>query len=126
MNKYDVIIIGAGPAGIFAALELKKEKPELSILMLEKGNAIEKRICPKRKTGVCVGCKPCNITTGLPERALTQTGSSRCRRMSAESCRIISVMKKPKNLSPMWMSIICVLGQIPRYMVSIIRRKSAR
>ena len=43
MNKYDVIIIGAGPAGIFAALELKKEKPELSILMLEKGNAIEKR-----------------------------------------------------------------------------------
>ena len=65
MNKYDVIIIGAGPAGIFAALELKKEKPELSILMLEKGNAIEKRICPKRKTGVCVGCKPCNITTGF-------------------------------------------------------------
>ena len=65
MNKYDVIIIGAGPAGIFAALELKKEKPELRILMLEKGNAIEKRICPKRKTGVCVGCKPCNITTGF-------------------------------------------------------------
>lgn len=65
MKKYNVIIIGAGPAGIFAALELKAQRPELSILMLEKGNAIEKRICPKRKTGVCVGCKPCNITTGF-------------------------------------------------------------
>ena len=126
MNKYDVIIIGAGPAGIFAALELKKEKPELSILMLEKGNAIEKRICPKRKTGVCVGCKPCNIQPVLPERVLTQTGSSRCRRMSAGSCRIISVMRKPKNLSPMWMSITCALGQTPRYTVLIIQRKFVR
>ncbi len=65
MNTYDVIIIGAGPAGIFAALELKKNKPDLKVLMLEKGNAIEKRICPKRKTNVCIGCKPCNITTGF-------------------------------------------------------------
>ncbi|MEF9917912.1 MAG: FAD-dependent oxidoreductase [Eubacterium sp.] len=61
----DIIIIGAGPAGIFTAMELKKENPALSILMFEKGNAIEKRICPKRKTGVCIGCKPCNITTGF-------------------------------------------------------------
>lgn len=65
MNSYDVIIIGAGPAGIFAALELKKNKPDLKVLMLEKGNAMKKRICPKRKTNVCVGCKPCNITTGF-------------------------------------------------------------
>jgi len=65
MNAYDVIIIGAGPAGIFAALELKKNKPDLKVLMLEKGNAIKKRICPKRKTNVCIGCKPCNITTGF-------------------------------------------------------------
>ena len=65
MNSYDVIIIGAGPAGIFAALELKKNKPDLKVLMLEKGNAMKKRICPKRKTNVCIGCKPCNITTGF-------------------------------------------------------------
>jgi len=65
VKKYDVIIIGAGPAGIFSALELKKIKPESKILMFEKGNAIEKRICPKRKTNVCVHCKPCNITTGF-------------------------------------------------------------
>lgn len=63
--KYDVIIIGAGPGGIFAAMELAKKNKELKILMLEKGNSIEKRICPKRQTNVCIGCEPCNITTGF-------------------------------------------------------------
>lgn len=63
--NYDVIIIGAGPCGIFTALEIKKIDPEKSILILEKGNSIKKRFCPKRETGVCIGCKPCNITTGF-------------------------------------------------------------
>lgn len=63
--NYDVIIIGAGPCGIFTALEMKKIDPNKSILILEKGNSIKKRICPKRKTDVCIGCKPCNITTGF-------------------------------------------------------------
>ncbi len=64
-EKYDVIVVGAGPAGIFAALELKKLEEKLRILMIEKGSPIEDRVCPKRKTGVCVGCNPCNITTGF-------------------------------------------------------------
>ena len=63
--KYDIIIVGAGPAGIFSAYELKKINTDLKILVLEKGNAIEKRVCPKRKTNVCAECKPCNITTGF-------------------------------------------------------------
>lgn len=65
MKKYDVIIVGAGPAGIFCAMEIKSIDPKIKILMLEKGNAIERRICPKRKTNKCIGCKPCNITTGF-------------------------------------------------------------
>ena len=55
-NLYDVIIIGAGPSGIFCAYELIRQKPELKILMVEKGRPIEKRVCPKRTTKVCVGC----------------------------------------------------------------------
>lgn len=63
--KYDVIIVGAGPCGIFTAMEMKKINPEKKIIILEKGNSIEKRACPKRKTRSCVGCTPCNITTGF-------------------------------------------------------------
>ncbi len=65
MKKYDVIIVGAGPSGIFCAYELLRQKPELKVLMVEKGRRIEQRQCPKRKTRVCVGCKPCSITTGF-------------------------------------------------------------
>ncbi|MFT4107316.1 MAG: FAD-dependent oxidoreductase [Lacrimispora sp.] len=64
-KNYDVIIIGAGPSGIFCAYELIEKRPDLKILMIEKGRPIEKRACPKRKTKVCVGCKPCSITTGF-------------------------------------------------------------
>ncbi|MDD6197080.1 NAD(P)/FAD-dependent oxidoreductase [[Clostridium] aminophilum] len=64
-RRADVIIIGAGPSGIFCAYELKKQRPDLSIVMIEKGRSIEKRICPKRKTGVCAHCQPCSITTGF-------------------------------------------------------------
>jgi hypothetical protein len=64
MSRYDVIVIGAGPAGIFTALELLKEKPETKLLILEKGRIIENRRCPKRKTINCVNCAPCSITSG--------------------------------------------------------------
>jgi len=63
--KYDVIIIGAGPSGIFCAYELIKQNPGLKVIMIEKGRAIEKRSCPKRQTKRCVGCVPCSITTGF-------------------------------------------------------------
>lgn len=65
MNNYDVIIIGAGPSGIFCAYELIHAKPDLKVLLIEKGRRIENRSCPKRKTNVCVGCQPCSITTGF-------------------------------------------------------------
>lgn len=63
--KYDVIIIGAGPGGIFCAYELLHKAPGMKILMVEKGRSIEKRVCPKRTTKQCVGCQPCSITTGF-------------------------------------------------------------
>ncbi|MCI9447012.1 MAG: FAD-dependent oxidoreductase [Lachnospiraceae bacterium] len=65
MEKYDVVIVGAGPSGIFCAYELIRQKPGLRVLLLEKGRRIEQRACPKRKTKECVGCRPCSITTGF-------------------------------------------------------------
>ena len=64
-NQFDVIIIGAGPGGIFCAYELMEKAPDLKVLMIEKGRSIDKRVCPKRTTKECVGCKPCSITTGF-------------------------------------------------------------
>ncbi len=64
--KKDVLIIGAGPAGIFTALEILRKGSKKSILIVEKGVAIEQRRCPKSKTKQCVNCKPyCHITTGF-------------------------------------------------------------
>lgn len=65
MNKYNVIIVGAGPAGIFTAVQLVKNNYQGSILMIEKGKDILNRRCPKHKLGHCVKCEPCAITTGF-------------------------------------------------------------
>ncbi len=61
-NKYDVIIIGSGPAGIFTALELVK-CADYKILMLDKGRKIDARKCPGRG-GKCINCNPCSIVSG--------------------------------------------------------------
>lgn len=64
--NYDVVIVGAGPAGIFTAMEMIRHGTEKKILMVEKGKPVERRHCPKSETGHCVNCKPgCDITTGF-------------------------------------------------------------
>ena len=65
MQKYNVGIIGCGPAGIFTALELLKQDPNLSIIMFDEGRNIKTRQCPKSKTKKCMGCTPCNISSGF-------------------------------------------------------------
>ncbi|WP_102372716.1 NAD(P)/FAD-dependent oxidoreductase [Enorma phocaeensis] len=61
----DVVIVGAGPSGIFTALRLNALDPEAHIVIVEKGLPVERRSCPKEQVGHCVGCTPCRITTGF-------------------------------------------------------------
>ena len=62
---YDVAIVGAGPAGIFTALEIVKLRPEWKVVLIEKGQRIEKRKCPIREgSPKCVNCKRCGLLCG--------------------------------------------------------------
>ena len=65
--KYDVIIIGAGPGGIFSSYELIKNIPNLKIAIFETGNSLEKRKCPidGKKIKICIHCKTCAIMNGF-------------------------------------------------------------
>ena len=61
----DVVIVGAGPSGIFTALGLLKGRPDARIVLVDAGLPVEQRKCPKEHAGECVGCDPCRITTGF-------------------------------------------------------------
>ena len=65
--KYDVIIIGAGPGGIFSAYELARLNPQLKVAVFEAGHALDKRRCPidGEKIKTCIGCKSCSIMSGF-------------------------------------------------------------
>lgn len=65
--KYDVIIIGAGPGGIFSAYELMKKNPDLKVAMFETGHPLQKRRCPidGDKVKSCIGCNVCSIMSGF-------------------------------------------------------------
>ena len=63
--KADVVIVGAGPAGLFCAYELIEKNPKLKIVMLDKGKFVENRFCPMNKLKTeCKNCNPCNILSG--------------------------------------------------------------
>ena len=62
---YDVVIVGAGPAGLFAAYELLENNKKLKVAILDRGFKAENRNCPMNKKGIsCVNCNPCGILSG--------------------------------------------------------------
>lgn len=65
--KYDVVIIGAGPGGIFSAYELAKGNKDIKVAVVEAGHALEKRHCPidGDKVKTCINCKSCSIMSGF-------------------------------------------------------------
>jgi uncharacterized FAD-dependent dehydrogenase len=72
-NRYDVIIVGGGPAGLFAAYYLS-EHSDLRVLLLEKGKGTSRRDCPIKDEQHCVKCKPCNILCGIGGAGLYSDG----------------------------------------------------
>ena len=64
---YDVIIIGAGPGGIFTAYEILQQKNEVKVAVFEAGHALDKRHCPidGDKVKICIKCKSCSIMSGF-------------------------------------------------------------
>ena len=67
MKKYDVIIIGAGPGGIFSTYELQRKRPDLTVAVFESGFPLEKRKCPidGDKVKTCIKCETCAIMSGF-------------------------------------------------------------
>ena len=65
--QYDVIVIGAGPGGIFSAYELTQRRPDLKVAVFEAGHTLSKRHCPidGEKVKTCIGCKSCSILSGF-------------------------------------------------------------
>lgn len=65
--RYDVIVIGAGPGGIFSAYELLQKKPDMKVAVFEAGHPLNKRKCPidGEKVKSCIGCKSCSIMSGF-------------------------------------------------------------
>jgi uncharacterized FAD-dependent dehydrogenase len=73
VDDFDVIIVGAGPAGLFAAYYLG-EHSDLRVLLIEKGKAPHRRRCPIAERATCQRCKPCNILSGVGGAGLFSDG----------------------------------------------------
>ena len=94
--KYDVIIIGAGPGGIFSAYELMKKSPELKVAVFEAGYSLEKRRCPidGKKVKSCIKCPTCAIMSGFGGAALSPMENTILRMISAAHCMSTSDAKR--------------------------------
>ena len=96
-KKYDLIIVGAGPSGVFTAYELielglAKDK---KILLVEQGKAVEKRNCPVEKAGKCVKCKPyCSITSGFSGAGAFSDGKLTLPNKDSDSIEVGGILHK--------------------------------
>lgn len=86
--KYDIIIIGAGPGGIFSAYELVQQNPDLKIAVFEAGHPLEKRHCPidGDKIKSCINCKSCSIMSGFGGAGAFPTENTTSPTLSAVRC----------------------------------------
>ena len=88
MKHYDVIVIGAGPGGIFATYELAKKNPDLSIGVFEAGHRLSDRKCPidGDKIPTCIKCKSCSIIRPVTVQVHFLTANTTLPMILAEHC----------------------------------------
>ena len=108
---FDVIIIGAGPSGIFCAYELSQKKPDLRILMIEKGRRIEDRSCPKEKQKCVWAVSHVPLLPDLQVQARFLTESFPCLLMWAEICRRSLATKRQNSC---WKNLIRSIWNLGR------------
>ena len=96
---YDVLIIGAGPGGIFSAYELMERKPDLKIAVFEVGHPLEHRKCPidGDKIKSCIHCKCCSIMSGFGGAGAFSDGNTTLPMISAALSMSISEKRQPLN-----------------------------
>ena len=96
-EMYDVLIVGAGPGGIFTAYELLEKRPDLSIAVFEMGNELEKRHCPidGDKIKSCIRCKHCSIMSGFGGAGAFSDGKYNITMISAARCTNTSGKRLP-------------------------------
>jgi uncharacterized FAD-dependent dehydrogenase len=96
MNNYDVIIIGAGPGGIFGAYELIEKNPDCKIAVFEAGHELAKRKCPidGKKIKSCISCKSCSIMSGFGGAGAFSDGNIISQMILAVPCTSISASSR--------------------------------
>ena len=97
--NYDVIIIGAGPGGIYSAYELMRLRSDLRVAVFETGNPLHKRKCPidGKKIKSCIHCKTCAIMNGFGGAAHFLTANTISPISLAARCTSILARSRPLN-----------------------------
>jgi len=103
MEQADVIIIGGGISGLMSAYRIQENKPELKIVMLEKGMDINNRQCPivAKKVNTCIHCPSCGIMEGLMESSSTPSPMRTSAAVSSEAISPQIPISRPCKWAPL-------------------------
>ena len=112
MNKYDIIIAGAGASGVFMAYELTKLNCNAKVLMVDKGAPLEKRVCPIKRgvTPTCIKCKPCHIMNGYGGAGTLSDGKYNITTQFGGDLHRFIGLEKANELMEYVDSVLCSMG----------------
>ena len=112
MKNYDIIIVGAGAAGVFMAYELTKQNCSAKVLVLEKGVALEDRACPIAKglTEKCIRCTPCHIMNGYGGAGSLSDGKYNITTSFGGDLHVYVGEEKAMELMEYVDSVLCSMG----------------